>query len=88
MLSLSSERSARAGSGKDRKSAVINMTASVIDIAGVRNFFNFFLSKAKGNGSPQRRTGYRGRIFPFCLELYASKLLSQYHFLYQNENVI
>jgi hypothetical protein len=55
MLSLSNERSARAGSGKDRKSAVINMAASVIDNVGVRDFFNFFLSKAKDNGSPQRR---------------------------------
>jgi hypothetical protein len=54
MLALISERSARAGNGKDRKSAVINMAVSVIDNAGVRDFFNFFLSKAKDNGLPQR----------------------------------
>ena len=69
MLSLSNARSARAGSGKDRKSAVISMTARAIDNEGVRDFFNFFLSKAKSNGSPKRRTGYRGRVFLFALSL-------------------
>ena len=53
MLSLISERSALAGSGRERKSAVIKMAATVIDIAGASDGFNFFLSKTKGYGSPQ-----------------------------------
>ena len=64
------------------------MTARAIDNADVRNFFNFFLSKAKGNGSPQGRSYADEAFFFFCLGPYALKLFPKYHFLYQNENVI